>query len=145
VDGSTKISTLDSLMKSAGKIKKVKGKIKHESSEKIVWKKYIYRSKGIIFTKNESDTTQLSIAIKIQRNSNEEVDQNNMPTKVFAGSLFIGDNYMNDKRQVEQLKKLNDCIMTYNKVFMSVLVYQQRQIKVLFDLMTHEVTCIFIN
>ncbi|MCX6205128.1 MAG: hypothetical protein NTZ19_02605 [Bacteroidetes bacterium] len=132
-------------MKSTCKIKKGNGKHKAGVSEKTAWKSYIYRSKGLIFTKNESDTTQLSIGIKIQRNTNQEVDQNNMPTKVFAGSLFIGGNYMNDKRQVEQLKKLDDCIMTYNKVFMSVIVYQQRQIRVLFDFMTHEVTCIFIN
>jgi hypothetical protein len=68
-----------------------------------------------------------------------------MPTKVFKGSLFIGNNYINDKRQVEQLQKLKDCIMTYNKVFLSVIEYQQRQIRVLYDIMTHEVTCIFIN
>jgi hypothetical protein len=145
VDGSTKKSTLDSLLKTKGKEKKYKGKYKPGTRERMNCESYTYRSKGLIFSKQDADTAKLSISIKLHRNSNPVVDQSNMPTKTFKGKLFIGDNYMNDKRQVEQLQKLKNCVMTYNKVAMGDIVYQQRQIKVLFDFMTDEATCIFIN
>jgi hypothetical protein len=145
VDGFTTKSTLDSLLKTNGSQSKAKGHYKPGTTEIMNWKIYTYRTKGLIFRKNDADRTQLLLSVKLNRNSNAVVDQSNMPTRPFKGELFIAGNYLNDKTKVEQLQALKNCAMNYDNFAVATIVCQQRQIMVLFDVITGEVTCIFIN
>jgi hypothetical protein len=91
------------------------------------------------------DTGDISIFIKLHKNSNPAVDYNNLPTKVFKRELFIGDNYMNDKRDVAELQQLKNLAIDYQqRLTMAQIIYQQRPIKLLFDIKTALATVIYI-
>lgn len=153
VNGSTSKLTLDSLLKTKGIEQKKKGKFKPGTREIMKLTSYTYKKEGLIFSKNDYDTSKITLAIKLYQNSNSVVDQNNMPTKTFKGELFIDNNYMNDKRKIEQLQKLINCSVDYkeisfesrSRIVLCKIVYQKRQIDVLFDFETNEATCIFIR
>ncbi|TAH13289.1 MAG: hypothetical protein EAZ12_01715 [Sphingobacteriia bacterium] len=145
IDGFTKKLTLDSLLNKKGKEKRNKGKVLPGVNEKAGSISYIYKSKGIIFYRKDADTTKLGIGIKLQRNANPTVDQNNFPTSAFKGQFFIGNNYMNDKKTIEQLKQLKDCTFTFYQPVDGRIVYKKRNISTLFDFMENELTCIFIE
>ncbi|OIR12797.1 hypothetical protein GALL_58640 [mine drainage metagenome] len=153
VTGSTSISTFDSLLNARGKEKKKMAKYKPGTKEMIKWTSYTYNKEGLIFNKNDYDTTHLGVAIKLYRNTDPAVDQNNMATRTFKGELFIDENYMNDKRTIEQLQKLKNCSVTYKEstfsshtgIVICNIIYQKRPINVRFDFMTNQLTCIFIN
>ena len=85
-------------------------------NEKSAWESYTYASQRLIFTKYEADSSVLSISVKIQRNENPAVDQYNMATRVFRGKFFIETNYMNDKIQIDQLYKLNNCHFIFDRL-----------------------------
>ena len=78
-----------------------------------------------------------------------------MSTNPFKGELYIADNYMNDKRTIEQLQKLNNCTLQYQQSHISAfgqphtitianLIYQESLVNILFDSDTNETTCVFI-
>ncbi len=155
VNAFTSKLTLDSLLHDKGKIEKRLGKPYSLTKERVKQTSYTYSKLGLIFGKTDFDTTRLSIAIKLYRNSNPSVDQNNMRTNPFKGELYIADNYMNDKRTVEQLQKLNNCTLQYKQNHLSIngqphtitfanLVYQESLVNILFDSDTNETTCVFI-
>ena len=145
VSASTQKITLDSLLKTKGKEKRYRGK-DIPGTVRSSGVQYLYPSKGLRFTKRDSDTAKLSIGVKLHRNSNPDVDQNNMPGRTFTGEMFIAGNYMNDKRQVVQLQQLKECKLLFNhESTMGYLFYQQRKITVLFEFRTDQATCIFIN
>jgi hypothetical protein len=148
--------TLDSLLNDKGKIDKSLGKYNPLTKERMKQTRYMYKRLGLIFYKNDYDSTRLLISLKLYRNSNEMVDQNNMPTKPFEGELFIAGNFMNDKRTIEQLQKLNNCKLEYKQSHSTVfghpatttiayLIYQESLINILFDSDTNQTTCIFIS
>lgn len=153
VNGFTSKSTLDSLLNSKSKEEKKKGKHFSDSSEIMNLTIYKYKKDGLIFSKNDNDISKLSIALKLYKNSDPFVDQNNMPTNTFKGTLYIDDNFMNDKRHINQLQKLKNCTVTFKEssfnsqtgIIGCNIKYLNRPISVLFDFKTNEMTCIFIN
>ncbi len=153
VDGATSKSTMDSLLGDKGKLKKVTGKHIPGTTEVAKWTKVTYSKSGLIFTKSDDDSSKLLLAIKLYKNRNPEVDQNNMPTKAFTGSFFIDSNYMNDKKRVEDLQGLSNCHVNCQEssfagrtglIFCDIL-YQKRGIRALFDFQTNELSCVFID
>jgi hypothetical protein len=153
VNATTSKSTLDSLLEEKGKQVTTLGKYIHGANQTTKWTKIIYNKKGLIFSKNELETSNLLLAIKLYKNTNSEVDQNNMSTKTFTGELFVDINYMNDKRTIDQLQKLDNCKVSYKEsTFLSHtgilycnILYRKREIRALFDFQTNNLTCIFIN
>ncbi|HWR31937.1 MAG TPA: hypothetical protein VN451_00310, partial [Chitinophagaceae bacterium] len=116
VNGYTNKSTLDSLLGDKGKEKELAGKHKQGAKEAVInWKKITYKDLGLIFTKNDYDPKSLGIGVKLHKNSNPGVDWNNMPTKTFKGELYIDNNFMNDKRTIDQLKKMENCTVSYQE------------------------------
>lgn len=142
VNWTTSKSTLDSLLKVDGKEKKRIGKYKPGTKEPYKWTSYSYDKLGLIFGKNDYDTISLTLAVKLNRNSNPTVDANNMSTRIFKGKFFIDDILMNDIKNIDQLQKLKKFSLTGNIVYN--LIYKKRQIRVLTDFQTGELTCIFI-
>jgi len=153
VDRMTSKITLDSLMNDKGKLKKVAGKHRPGSKETLKWTKIIYKEAGLIFSKPDDDSSTLSVAIKLHKNTNPEVDRNNMPTNTFNGDLFIDINYMNDKRKISELQKLKNCSVSFKEspfashtgIVSCTISYQKREIRALFDFQTNELTCLFID
>lgn len=153
VNATSSKSTLDSLLEEKGKQVTILGKYMHGVNQKTKWTKIIYNKKGLIFSKNEFDSSNLSLAVKLYKNTDPEVDRNNMSTKSFHGELFIDTNYLNDKRRIDQLQKLSNCLVSYKEsTFLSHtgiincnIFYRKREIRALFDFQTNNLTCIFIN
>ena len=152
IDGRTSKSTLDSLLNEKGRLKRIVGKYKPGTLELSKWSKIIYNKSGLIFTKKDYDSLNLSLSIKLYKNSNAEIDYTNMPTKTFKGTLFIDSNYMNDKKTVDQLQKLKNCsfsckestISGQSRTIFCNILYRQREIRGIFDFKTNTMTCIFI-
>lgn len=151
----TRKETLDSLLGSEGKAKKQPGKTVKGSKKRYKVFKYVYKKLGLVFSKSDTLTSQLMIGIKLKRNSNDEVDNNNLPTDVFKGELYVGDNYMNDKLSIEQLRTLKDCRLDYKQISFTLqqspstisqakLIYSTKAYNLLFDSKTVQLTCIFI-
>ena len=153
VNQTTSKSTLDSLLLDKGKLIKTIGKSMPGTNQPPTWTKIIYKKKGLIFSKNDYDTSNLLVAIKLYKNTNPDVDQNNMSTKAFNGELFIDINYMNDIKRIEQLQKLSNCLVTYKEstfashtgIVSCNILYRTRAIRALFDFQTNDLTCIFID
>jgi hypothetical protein len=154
VNGHTNKSTLDSLLGYKGIAKEMEGKHKPSAKETVIkWTKITYKDIGLILTKNNYDPAILAIGVKLHTNSNPNVDWNNMPTKIFKGKLYIDNNYMNDKRTIEQLKKLENCTIRYKEssfgsrtgIISCNIIYLDKEIRALFDFQTNELTCIFID
>lgn len=152
VNWSTSKSTLDSLLLAKGKEKKGIGKYSPEK-KRMTWTSITYNNEGLIFTKHDNDSSHLSVGLKLHRNTDPLIDQNNMNTKTFKGIFFIDENYMNDKRRIDQLQQLIYCSVSFKESNFSahtgiidcIIFYKKRSIKALFDFQTNELTCIFIN
>ena len=151
----TKKETLDSLLGSKGKVKEQPGKTVKGSKKQYNVFKYLYKKLGLVFSKSDTLNSQLMIGIKLKRNSNEEIDNNHLPTDVFKGELYIGDNYMNDKLTIEQLRALKDCRLDYKQTSLTLqqspsaitqakLIYSTKAYNLLFDSKTVQLSCIFI-
>ncbi len=113
---------------------------------------YIYKSKGLKFLKNNVDESQLSVAVKIYKHVNPDIDHQHMPGEVFKGQFYIDENYMNDKRGIDQLQQLKNCSVTYKMsnyssnpvITICNIHYQKRPIIVRFD-SSNKMTIIFID
>jgi hypothetical protein len=154
VNGHTNKSTFDSLLGDKGKEKEMEGKHKPGAKETVIkWTKITYKDLGLIFTKNDYDPATLAIGVKLHKNSNPDVDWNNMPTKIFKGELYIDNNYMNDKRTIGQLNKLENCTVNCQQstfagrtgIVNCNIICLDKEIRALFDFQTNELTCIFID
>jgi hypothetical protein len=155
INGSTGKSTLDSILKSKGKIKHHLG---HDNTKAQKTTSYNYNNLGLIFSKYDSDSTKLSIAIKLNRNSDPRVDMTNMATDRFKGDLFFANNYINEKKRINQLQELKDCKITYYKmsninvpnfpfagIYSANIVNQKTSMHVLCDIATDEITTVSIR
>ena len=153
INGFTNKTTLDSLLNLKSKEKKSKGKWKPGTKDRMHYVKYIYKRAGIQFTKDDYEPEKISIGLKLYKNSGSFDYQNNEITGTFKGVLFIGENYINDKRKLAELQTLKDCSISYQEstmndhtvIYNCKIIYKKRNIVVLFDYETNEMTNIFID
>ena len=142
VNGLTSKSTLDSLLKSKGYEKTGHSKSFPNTNEIHKLTSYIYYNKGLIFGKNDYEKTHLSVSVKLKRNENSRVDENNMQTDIFRGNFFIGDYCINNIKNYEQLQYLKDCSVSGDIIY--DIVYQDRKIKAFTDFQTGALTIVVI-
>ena len=153
VNGRTSTSTLDSLLGAKGKEKSITGKERPGTQTAIKWMSITYSKLGLIFNTNNYDPNALALAIKLHKNTKPDVDWNNMPTKIFNGELYIDGNYMNDKRTIDQLQKMQNCKISYREssfaghtgITQCQIICLDTDIRALFDFQTNELTCVFIG
>ena len=153
LDGYTNKATLDSLLETKGKEKKHIGKWKPGTKERIHYLNYTYKRLGLQFTKNDYEPEKMSVSIKLYKNSGSFQYQNPDIYGTFKGALFIAENYLNDKRKIEDLQRLKNCTITYEEstvnshtiISFCKIIYKNRIIVVLFDYETNELTNVFIN
>ncbi len=155
VNAQTSKGVIDSLLNSKGKTKTSKDKFRLNSStgNKVVESTDFYYALGLFFRRYDYDTTKLSIGIKLYRDTDPKKDKQSQLTDTFKGKLFIADNFINDKRTIQQLQQLKNCSVTISQVSLGAystviggdLIYQQDVIRLSFDSMTRELTSIFIH
>jgi hypothetical protein len=155
VDAQTSKPTLDSLLNSKGKTKtsRDKDKINPATGKKVVQTTHFYYDKGLFFRRYDYDTGKLSVGIKLYSATEKKEEKQNELTIPFNGSLFIADNYINDKRTIEQLQLLKNCrvevtyisIGSYSHPLGGDIIYQQNIIRLSFDKNTKELTDVFIH
>jgi hypothetical protein len=155
INKSTPRYVFDSLLNSKASIKSVTGKTVSATKRRATITRFIYKKIGIQITNSDADSAGLTIGIKLQRNSNNEVDFNNMSTEVFKGQLYVGGNY-NDKKTIEQLQQLPNCTLDSKRTSFNMqgtpvslilgrLSYLSKTYQLYFDSKTAELTCIFIH
>ena len=155
VEAQTSRSTLDSLLNSKSKIKTSKSSFRNNpaTGKKVIETTAYYYDLGLFFRRYDYDTTKLSIGIKLYRDTDPKEDKGNGLTKPFKGQLYIADNYINDKRTIEQLGQLKNCTVTvdyasvgsYSSNIGGDIVYQQSVIRIVFDTKTNELKSVFIH
>lgn len=155
VDASINKTTLDSLLKSKGKTKTSKDtdKINPATGRKVVRTTEFYYDLGLFFRKYDNDTTQISVGIKLYRDTDPKKDKEKELTEPFKAELFIADNFINDKRTMEQLQTLKNCTVTRSYVSIGTytypvggdIVYKESIIRISFDKQTNELTDVFIH
>lgn len=155
VDAKTTKTTLDSLLNAKGKTKTSKdnNKINPATGKKVVRITDFYYEQGLFFRRYDYDTAQLSVGIKLYRDTDKKEDRENELTEPFKGELFIADNFINDKRTIEQLQLLKNCSVTRSYVSLGTysypiggdIIYLQSVIRISFDKKTNELTDVFIH
>lgn len=155
VDAQTSKSTIDSLLHSKGKSKTSKDndKINPATGKKVVRTTDFYYDLGLFFRRYDYDTTKLSVGIKLYRDTDTKEDKQSELTEPFKGELYIADNYINDKRTLEQLQQLKNCSVTtstvslgsYSSLIGGDIIYLQNIIRLSFDRKTNELKTVFIH
>ncbi len=155
VDAQTNKSTLDSLLNSKAKTRTSKDDdtINPATGKKVIRTTLFYYDLGLFFRKYDYDTTKLSVGIKLYRDSDPKEDRRKELTEIFKGQLYIADNYINDKRTIEQLRQLKNCSVTTSTVSLGSysyplgwdIVYEQNIIRLSFDKKTSGLTDVFIH
>lgn len=155
VDAQTTKTILDSLLNAKGKTKTSRDhdKLNPATGEKVLQTTYFYYEKGLFFRRYDYDTTQLSVGIKLYRDTDKKEDKENELTEPFTGELFIADNFVNDKRTIQQLQLLKKCSVTtsyvslgsYSYLLGGDIIYQKSIIRISFDKKTNELTNVFIH
>ena len=155
VDAQTSISTIDSLLKAKGKTKTSKdnNKLNPATGKKAVRTTNFYYDLGLFFRRYDYDTTKLSVGIKLYRDADSKEDRQSELTEPFKGELYIADNYINDKRTLEQLQQLKNSSVTtssvslgsYSSLIGGDIMYLQNIIRLSFDRKTSELKAVFIH
>ena len=155
VDAQTTKATIDSLLNTKGKTKTSKDndKLNPTTGKKVVRTTDFYYDLGLFFRKYDYDTTKLSVGIKLYRDTDPKEDKQSELTETFKGQLFIADNYINDKRTIEQLQQLKNCSVTidqaslgsYSTIIGGDIIYEQNIIRLSFDRKTKELKSVFIH
>jgi hypothetical protein len=155
VDAQTNKATIDSLLNTKGKTKTSKDndKLNPATGKKAVRTTDFYYDLGLFFRRYDYDTTKLSVGIKLYSDTDPKEDKQSELTETFKGQLFIADNYINEKRTIEQLKQLNYCTVTvsqaslgsYSTIIGGDIIYEQNIIRLLFDRKTKELKSVFIH
>ena len=106
VDAQTNASTLDSVLNAKGKTKKSKSSFKENqiTGKKVVQTTRFYYDLGLFFRTYDNDSTQLSVGVKLYRDTDKREEKQSELTEPFKGQLFIADNFINDKRSIEELE-----------------------------------------
>jgi hypothetical protein len=155
VDAQTSKSIIDSLLNTKGKTKTSKDndKINPTTGKKVVRTTDFYYDLGLFFRRYDYDTTKLSVGIKLYRDIDSKEDRQSELTETFKGELYIADNFINDKRTLEQLQKLKNCSVTtssvslgsYTSLIGGDIIYLQNIIRLSFDKKTSELKAVFIH
>lgn len=155
VDAQTNKTTIDSLLGVKGKTKASKDsdKINPATGKKVLITTYFYYTLGLFFRYYDYDTLQLSIGIKLHRDTDTKRDKREELSETFAGQLYIADNYINDKRTIEELKHLKNCSVTvtqvslgyYSKIIGGDIIYGENVIRLAFDSNTTELIAVYIH
>ncbi|MEJ8843999.1 hypothetical protein WG954_16520 [Lacibacter sp. H375] len=155
VDAQTNKATVDSLLNTKGKTKTSKDndKINPATGKKVVRTTDFYYDLGLFFRRYDYDTTKLSVGIKLSRDTDQKEDKQSELTEPFKGQLFIADNYINEKRTIEQLQQLKNCSVTvsqaslgsYSTIIGGDIIYEQNIIRLSFDKKTKELKSVFIH
>jgi hypothetical protein len=155
VDAQTSKSIIDSLLNTKGKIKisKDNDKVNPATGKKGVQTTDFYYDLGLFFRWYDYDTTQLSVGIKLYRDTDPKEDRQHVLAEPFKGQLYIADNYMNDKRASKQLQELKNCSVTvtqasigsYSTIIGGDIVYEQNIIRLSFDSKTSELKSVYIH
>jgi hypothetical protein len=155
VDAQTSKFTLDSILTKKGKIKTSKSSFRVHplTGKKVVETTWFYSDLGLLFRTYDYDTTKLSIGIKLHRDTDPKEDKQSELTEPFKGQLYIADNYINDKRTIEQLQQLKNCSVTvdkaslgsYSTVIGGDIIYEQNIIRLSFDKKRNELKSLFVH
>jgi len=155
VDVSTSKSFLDSLLQTSGKTKSAKDKYKDNpvTGKKVKQTTIFYYDKGLFFRKYDYDSTQLSIGIKLYRDTDPQNDRESELTETFKGQLYIAGNYINDNRQIDKLQDLENCSVTvseatvgsFSTIIGGDILYGENVIRLSFDRKTKELIAVFIH
>ncbi len=155
VDAQTSKSVIDSLLNTKGKTKtsKDKDRINPATGKKLVLRTDFYYTLGLFFRRYDYDTTKLSVGIKLYRDTDAKEDRQSELTKPFAGELYIADNYLNDKRTLDQLQQLKNCRVTtstaslssYSTLLGGDIMCLKNIIRLSFDRQTSELKSVFIH
>ncbi len=155
VDAATSKRVLDSLLQSTGKTKRSKDKFRKNpiTGKKVRQTTLFYYDEGLFFRKYDHDSTKMSIGIKLYREVDKSKERRTELKKPFKGKLYIAGNYINDKRQIEQLRNLENCSVVIKRltfretsaILGGDLVYMDNLIRLSFDNTTEELTAVFIH
>ena len=155
IDAQTRKSTIDSLLNAKGKTKASKDndKLNPVTGKKVVRTTDFYYDLGLFFRRYDYDTTKLSVGIKLYRDTDPKEDRQSELTEPFKGQLYIAENYINDKRTLEQLQQLKNCSVTtssvslgsYSSLIGGDIIYLQNIIRLSFDRKTSELKSVFIH
>jgi len=163
VDAQTNASTLDSVLNAKGKTKKSKSSFKENqiTGKKVVQTTRFYYDLGLFFRTYDNDSTQLSVGVKLYRDTNKQLyrdtnkreEKQSELTEPFKGQLFIADNFINDKRSIEELEKLKNCSVTvskaslgsYSTIIGGDIIYKESVIRLSFDKTTKRLKALFIH
>jgi len=155
VDAQTNKETLDRLLNSKSKLKISKSDFRQNptTGHIVLETTFYYYGLGLYFRKYDYDTTKLSVGIKLYRDSNKKIDRENELTETFQGQLFIAENFINDKRRIEDLEKLQNCTVTvseatlgsYSTVLGGDIIYKENIIRLSFDQRTNALVEVFIH
>ncbi|MFD2920199.1 hypothetical protein ACFS6H_10795 [Terrimonas rubra] len=155
VDAQTNKTTIDSLLGVKGKTKTSKDsyKINPATGKKVLRTTYFYYTLGLFFRYYDYDTVKLSVGIKLHRDTDTKRDKREELSETFAGQLYIADNYINDKRKIEELKHLKNCSVTvdqaslgyYSKIIGGDIIYGENIIRLTFDSNTTELKAVYIH
>ncbi len=155
VDAQTSKSTIDSLLSAKGKTKTSRDndKINPGTGKKVLRTTDFYYDLGLFFRRYDYDTTKLSVGIKLYRDTDPKEDRQSELTEPFKGELYIADNYINDKRTLEELQQLKNCNVTtsnvslgsYSSLIGGDIMYRQNIIRLSFERKTSELKAVFIH
>ena len=155
VDAQTNASTLDSVLNAKGKTKKSKSSFKENqiTGKKVVQTTRFYYDLGLFFRTYDNDSTQLSVGVKLYRDTDKREEKQSELTEPFKGQLFIADNFINDKRSIEELEKLKNCSVTvskaslgsYSTIIGGDIIYKESVIRLSFDKTTKGLKALFIH
>jgi hypothetical protein len=155
VDAQISKVTLDSLLGAISKTKTSKDDytISPVTGKKVIRTTYFYYDLGLFFRKYNHDISKLSIGIKLYRDNEPKKDKESELKETFRGQLFIAENLINDKRKIEQLKKMENCTVTasqatlgsYSMLIGGDIFYEKNVIRLSFDSKTSELKEVFIH
>lgn len=155
VNAQTSKSTIDNLLNVKGKTKTSRDndKLNPATGKKVVRTTDFYYDLGLFFRRYDYDTTKLSVGIKLYRDTDPKEDRQSELTEPFKGELYIADNYINDKRTLEELQQLKNCNVTtssvslgsYSSLIGGDIMYLQNIIRLSFDRKTSELKAVFIH
>jgi|CXWL01.1.fsa_nt_gi hypothetical protein len=156
VDAQTPKDELDKILNEPGKTRKSKNNFrKHPVTGKKVREKTIYYlNHGLYFRRYDYDTTKFSVGLRLYPYMVDKQEKvYGLPGRAFSGQLYIGENFINDKRTISELQTLKNCSVTleevvwgtYRTIIGGDIIYKQNIIRLSFDPQNKELTSVLIH